>query len=110
MRKLGLRCSAFERHAAMGQLLVMLIVPPIVGIVAYIVVRLISARDENGGSDIVRRRSGGVASPDYFTATILVSLPDESNDDVGDYAHDRGNDQHHQELAHGCVPFKRRAA
>lgn len=40
-------------------------------------------------------------SPDCFTGTIFVSLPDESNDDVGDHAHDWGDDQHHQELAHG---------
>jgi len=43
-------------------------------------------------------------SPDCFTGTILISLPDESKDDVGDHAHDWGDDQHHQELAHGCVP------
>ena len=43
-------------------------------------------------------------SPDCFTGTILISLPDESKDDVGDHAHDWGDDQHHQELDHGCVP------
>ena len=69
MRKLGLRCSAFERHAAMGQLLVMLIVPPIVGVVAYIVVRLIWERDENGGSEIVRRRDPSAAAPAEGTST-----------------------------------------
>ena len=47
----------------MGQLLVMLIVPPIVGVVAYIVVRLIWERDENGGSEIVRRRDPSAAAP-----------------------------------------------
>jgi hypothetical protein len=36
-RKIGLRCSAIRRHGAMGQLLVMMIVPPIVGVVTYIV-------------------------------------------------------------------------
>jgi hypothetical protein len=51
-----------------------------------------------------------VAPPDCFTGTILISFPDASNNDVGDHAHDRGNDQHHQELAHGCVPSKRRTA
>ena len=42
------------KAAAMGQLLVMLIVPPIVGVVTYIVVRRIWDRDENG--DAVSRR------------------------------------------------------
>ena len=68
-RKLSLRCSAFGRHAAMGQLLVMLIVPPIVGVVAYIVVRLIWERDENGGSEIVRRRDPSAAAPAEGTST-----------------------------------------
>jgi hypothetical protein len=45
----------------MGQLLVMLIVP--VGVVTYIVVRLIWERDENGGSEIVRRRDPSAAAP-----------------------------------------------
>jgi hypothetical protein len=69
MRKLGLRCSAFGRHAAMGQLLVMLIVPPIVGVVTYIVVRLVWERDENGGSEIVRRRDPSAAAPAEGTST-----------------------------------------
>jgi hypothetical protein len=34
----------------MGQLLVMLIVPPIVGVVTYIIFRFIWARDANGAS------------------------------------------------------------
>ena len=33
--------------------------------------------------------------------TILVSIPDASNDNVGDHTHDWGDDQRHQELAHG---------
>ena len=37
----------------MGQLLVMLIVPPIVGVVTYIVIRRIWERDENGASEAV---------------------------------------------------------
>jgi hypothetical protein len=53
----------------MGQLLVMLIVPPIVGVVAYIVVRLIWERDENGGSEIVRRRDPSAAAPAEGTST-----------------------------------------
>jgi hypothetical protein len=40
----------------MGQLLVMLIVPPIVGVVTYIVVRRIWEREENGASEAVGRR------------------------------------------------------
>ena len=35
----------------MGQLLVTLIVPPIVGVVTYIVVRRIWDRDENGAGE-----------------------------------------------------------
>ena len=40
----------------MGQLLVMLIVPPIVGVVTYIVVRRIWEREENGAGEAGRRR------------------------------------------------------
>jgi hypothetical protein len=54
-------------------------------------------------------RCGGVASHDD-AGTIFFSLPDASDDDIGNDAHDRGNDQRHQELAHGSVPSKRRAA
>ena len=39
----------------MGQLLVTLIVPPIVGLITYIVVRRIWARDENAPSEPVSR-------------------------------------------------------
>lgn len=39
----------------MGQLLVMLIVPPIVGVVTYIIVRRLWERDEIGTSEAVRR-------------------------------------------------------
>jgi len=53
----------------MGQLLVMLIVPPIVGVVTYIVVRLVWERDENGGSEIVRRRDPSSAAPAEGTST-----------------------------------------
>jgi len=41
---------SFGRHAAMGQLLAVLIVPPIVGLVTYFVVRLLWERDENGAN------------------------------------------------------------
>jgi hypothetical protein len=47
----------------MGQLLVMLIVPPIVGVVTYIIIRRIWERDENGASEAVRRRD--LATCDY---------------------------------------------
>ena len=40
----------------MGQLLVTLIVPPIVGVVTYIVIRRIWDRDENGAGETVGRR------------------------------------------------------
>ena len=49
-----------------------------------------------------RRHSGRFAPADCFPGTILVSIPDASNDNVGDHTHDRRNDQRHQELAHGC--------
>ncbi|MGA7535280.1 MAG: hypothetical protein WBW27_25720 [Pseudolabrys sp.] len=41
----------------MGQLLVTLIVPPIVGVVTYIVVRRIWDRDENGAGEDRREPS-----------------------------------------------------
>ena len=47
------------------------------------------------------RHSGRFVPTDCF-GTILVSFPDAPNDNVGDQTHDRGNDQRHQELAHGC--------
>jgi hypothetical protein len=42
---------------------------------------------------------------DAVTGGILVPLPDVSNDNIDEHAHDRRNDQRHQELARGCVPF-----
>ena len=69
MRKLGLRCSAFERHAAMGQLLVMLIVPPVVGVVTYIVIRRLWERDENDASEAVGRREPSAVTPAEGTST-----------------------------------------
>jgi hypothetical protein len=44
----------------MGQLLVTLIVPPIVGVVTYIVVRRIWDRDENGAEAVSRREPSAV--------------------------------------------------
>jgi len=40
----------------MGELLVTLIVPPVVGLVTYFVVRRIWARDENAPSEAASRR------------------------------------------------------
>jgi hypothetical protein len=40
----------------MGQLLVVLIIPPIVGVVTYIIIRRIWERDENGAGEAVRDR------------------------------------------------------
>jgi hypothetical protein len=45
----------------MGQLLVTLIVPPIVGLVTYIIVRRIWERDENGPEAVSRREPSAVA-------------------------------------------------
>src|SRR5882757_134232 len=41
-----------------------------------------------------------------FVDIIFVSLPEEPNNEVGHQPHDGGNDQHRQQLAHGCVPSK----
>jgi hypothetical protein len=38
-----------------------------------------------------------------YAGPIFVSLPDASDDDIGNHAHDWGNDQRYQELAHGCT-------
>ena len=52
----------------MGQLLVTLIVPPIVGVVTYIVVRHIWERDENsGGGAATRREPAAVTQPEAKT-------------------------------------------
>jgi hypothetical protein len=39
----------------MGQLLVMLIVPPVVGVITYIIIRRLWEPDEIGASEAVRR-------------------------------------------------------
>ena len=44
----------------MGQLLVTLIVPPIVGVVTYIIVRHIWERDENAAEAVNRREPSAV--------------------------------------------------
>jgi hypothetical protein len=51
----------------MGQLLVMLIVPPVVGVVTYIIVRRIWERDETG--ETVIRRTPSAATPAEGTRT-----------------------------------------
>jgi hypothetical protein len=53
----------------MGQLLVMLIVPPVVGVVTYIIVRRIWERDENGTGETVIRRTPSAATPAEGTRT-----------------------------------------
>jgi hypothetical protein len=46
----------------MGQLLLMLIVPPIVGVISYMVIRRIWDRDENGASEAVERHDPSAAT------------------------------------------------
>jgi len=67
-RKVGLCCSAIGRHAAMGQLLVMLIVPPVVGVVTYIAIRRLWERDEFRASEAVRH-DPSAATPAQKTRT-----------------------------------------
>jgi hypothetical protein len=47
----------------MSQLLVTLIVPPIVGVVTYIVVRRIWDRDENGAGEALGRHEPSAVTP-----------------------------------------------
>jgi len=47
----------------MGQLLLMLIVPPIVGVATYVVVRRIWEREENGSGEVARRRDPSAVTP-----------------------------------------------
>jgi hypothetical protein len=53
----------------MGQLVLMLIVPPIVGVVTYIVVRRVWERDENGAGEVARRRNPSAVTPAEGTTT-----------------------------------------
>jgi hypothetical protein len=53
----------------MGQLLVMLIVPPVVGVVTYIVIRRLWERDENDASEAVGRREPSAVTPAEGTST-----------------------------------------
>ena len=47
----------------MGQLLVMLTVPPIVGVVAYIIARRLWELEENSGSEIIERHDPSAGTP-----------------------------------------------
>ena len=58
----------------MGQLIVMLIVPPIVGVVTYILIRRIWERDKNGASEAVARRDPSAATPAEGTSTDLGNM------------------------------------
>ena len=58
----------------MGQFLVMLIVPPIVGVVTYIVIRCIWERDENGAREAVTRLDPSTATPAEGTSTDLGNM------------------------------------
>jgi hypothetical protein len=53
----------------MGQLLVMLIVPPIVGVVTYIIIRRIWEGEENDASQKVTRHDPSAATPAEGTIT-----------------------------------------
>lgn len=59
--KTDLRCRHWKA-AAMGQLLVTLIVPPIVGVVTYVVLRLIWERDEKRAGEVIRRHEPSAVS------------------------------------------------
>ena len=48
----------------MGQLLVMLIVPPAVGMVTYIIIRRLWERDENDTGEVVMRRGASCSGMD----------------------------------------------
>jgi hypothetical protein len=58
----------------MGQLLVMLIVPPAVGMVTYIIIRRLWERDENDTDEAVKRRDPSAAMPTEGTSTDLGNM------------------------------------
>lgn len=58
----------------MGQLLVMMIVPPVVGMVTYIVFRFFWDPDENSAGETVRRRDATAATPVEGTSTDLGNM------------------------------------
>jgi hypothetical protein len=53
----------------MGQLLVMLIVPPAVGVVTYVIIRRLWEGDENYANETVGRRDPSAATPAEGTST-----------------------------------------
>ena len=63
----------------MGQLLVTLIVPPIVGLVTYIIVRRIWERDENGPEAVSRHNTFSVTQaeekPNGHKRSVMSALP-----------------------------------
>jgi hypothetical protein len=52
--------AVHQEHKAMGQLLMTLIVPPIVGLITYVVVRRIWDRDDNAPNEAVSRHEPSV--------------------------------------------------
>ena len=56
-------CTVEWDGAAMGQLLVMLIVPPAVGVVTYIIIRRLWEGDENDASQKVTQHDPSAATP-----------------------------------------------
>ena len=58
----------------MGQLLVMLIVPPAVGVVTYVIIRRLWKGDEDDASETVRRRDPSAATPAEGTITDLGNM------------------------------------
>ena len=58
----------------MGQLLVMLIVPPSVGVATYIIIRRLWERDEKGADEAVARRAPSAATPAEGTNTDLGNM------------------------------------
>ena len=50
----------------MAELLVMLIIPPIVGLITYLIVRFVQDRDKNGDSETVERHE---PSEEYLPRT-----------------------------------------
>jgi hypothetical protein len=58
----------------MGQLLVMLIVPPVVGVATYLIIRRIWERGEYGAGEVVERRDPSAATPADGTSTDLGNM------------------------------------
>ncbi len=66
----------------MGQLLVTLIVPPIVGLVTYIIVRRIWERDDNGAKAVSRREPSAVAQAEETQrgiSEVMSVLPPQAD-------------------------------